>query len=58
MKAILLAAGVGSRIAKNIDGQPKSMLHVGDKPLLIHTTELLLKNNIEVVVITGYKHRS
>ena len=37
MKAILLAAGVGSRISKNIDGQPKSMLPVGEKPLLIRT---------------------
>ena len=57
MKAILLAAGVGSRISKNIDGQPKSMLPVGEKPLLIRTTELLLKNDMEVVVITGYRHR-
>lgn len=57
MKAILLAAGVGSRIAKDIDNIPKSMVRTGDKPLLLHTVELLKKEGIEPVVITGYKHR-
>ena len=56
MKAILLAAGVGSRISKDIGSIPKSMLKVGEKPLLLHTVELLQKNDIDVVVITGYKH--
>lgn len=57
MKAILLAAGVGSRIAENIGDMPKSMMEVGGKPLIIHTVELLQKNHMEVVVITGFKHR-
>lgn len=57
MKAILLAAGVGSRIAKDIDGRPKSMMPVGEKPLLIHTVELLIKNGMDIIVITGYKHK-
>ena len=56
MKAILLAAGVGSRIAENIGNMPKSMMEVGGKPLIIHTVELLQKNHMEVVVITGFKH--
>ena len=57
MKAILLAAGVGSRIAKDIGGKPKSLMEVGGKPLLLHTVELLQKNHMEVVIITGYQHR-
>lgn len=57
MKAILLAAGVGSRIADEIGQQPKSMLEVNGKPIIVHTVELLQKNHIEVTVITGYKHR-
>lgn len=57
MKAILLAAGVGSRITEDIGMMPKSLLDVGGKPLIIHTVELLKKNNIEVIVITGFKHR-
>ena len=56
MKAVLLAAGVGSRISKDINGNPKSMVSVGEKPLIVHTTELLLENRMDVVVITGYKH--
>lgn len=56
MKAILLAAGVGTRIINDINQQPKSMLDVGGVPLIVHTVELLQKNNIEVVVITGFKN--
>ena len=56
MKAILLAAGVGSRIAENIGNIPKSMMYVGGKPLIIHTVELLQKNHMEVILITGFKH--
>ncbi|MBP0969400.1 MAG: phosphocholine cytidylyltransferase family protein [Oscillospiraceae bacterium] len=57
MKAILLAAGVGSRIADDIGQMPKSMLDVGGEPLIVHTVELLQKNHIEVIVITGFKHK-
>ena len=57
MKAILLAAGTGSRISPDIGQMPKSMLDVGGKPLIVHTVELLQKNHIEVVVITGFEHR-
>lgn len=57
MKAILLAAGVGSRISNDIGQIPKSMLNVNGQPLIVHTVELLQKNHIEVVVITGFKHR-
>ena len=57
MKAILLAAGVGSRISNDIGQMPKSMLMVEGKPLIVHTVELLQKNHIEVVVITGFRHR-
>ena len=57
MKAILLAAGVGSRISNAIGQMPKSMLDVNGQPLIVHTVELLQKNHIEVVIITGFKHR-
>ncbi len=57
MKAILLAAGVGSRISNDIGQMPKSMLDVNGQPLIVHTVELLQRNHIEVIVITGFKHR-
>lgn len=56
MKAILLAAGVGSRISNDIGQMPKSMLDVNGQPLIVHTVELLQKNHIEVIIITGFKH--
>ncbi len=56
MKAVLLAAGVGSRIAHENGSIPKSMMQVNGQPLLLHTVELLQKNHMEVAVITGYQH--
>ena len=57
MKAILLAAGRGTRISDDIGGLPKSLLEIGGQPLIRHTVELLERNNMEVTVITGYKHK-
>lgn len=57
MKAIILAAGVGSRISNDVGQNPKSLLKVNGKPIIVHTVELLQKNHIEVVVITGFKHK-
>lgn len=57
MKAILLAAGVGSRISKENGNIPKSLMLVNGRPMLQHTVELLLRNGMDVVVITGFQHR-
>ena len=57
MKAILLAAGVGSRIVKDIGQMPKSLVEVNGKPLLLHTLDLLKKNGMEIVIITGFQHK-
>lgn len=56
MKAILLAAGKGTRISKRINNMPKSMLKVGDNPLLWNTVKLFKDNNIDVTIIVGYHH--
>jgi len=57
MKAILLAAGVGSRISREIS-KPKSLLDIGDgTPLIRHTVSLLQTYGIEVSIVVGYnKH--
>lgn len=55
MKAILLAAGRGTRISRMIEEIPKSTLPIGGKPLIRLTTELLLSEGIEVIVCVGYK---
>lgn len=53
MRAVLLAGGVGSRI-KEIT-VPKCTLKINDKAIICHTIEMLLRHNIEVAVVTGYK---
>jgi choline kinase len=57
MKAVLLAAGVGSRISREIS-KPKSLLDIGDgTPLVRHTVSLLQSYGIEVSIVVGYnKH--
>lgn len=55
MQAIILAAGKGSRISKNIDGVPKSTLKINDHSIIYLTVNMLLRHNISVSVCTGYK---
>ncbi len=55
MRAVLMAAGVGSRISREIE-KPKSLLDVGGgKSLIRHTVELLIAHGIEVTIVVGYK---
>ena len=54
MKAILLAAGRGTRISRSV-GIPKSTLPIDDgRTIIEHSVKLLIENGIEVVVVTGY----
>lgn len=56
MKALILAAGFGSRLAPITDNCPKSLVPVNGKPILIKQIENLLENNItDITVVSGYK---
>lgn len=55
MKAILLAAGRGTRIARNVEMVPKSTLPVGGIPLIRRSVKLLQEAGMKCVVCTGYK---
>lgn len=55
MKAILLAAGKGRRIARMIENIPKSTLPVGHVPLLKRSVEILLEKGMQVSVCVGYQ---
>ncbi|NJP41603.1 phosphocholine cytidylyltransferase family protein [Oscillospiraceae bacterium HV4-5-C5C] len=55
MKAILMAAGRGSRISRHIGSNPKCTLDVGGTALIRHTVEMLLAHDIEVVLVLGYR---
>lgn len=57
-KAIILAAGRGSRMEDLCKDLPKPMLEVGGRPILAHTIEHLLKNGIsEIGINTHYNHQ-
>lgn len=55
MKAIILSAGVGSRIRPLTDNTPKSLLKVGGKAILERMIDNLIAVDIkEIAVVTGY----
>jgi len=55
MKAVILAAGIASRLRPLTDNTPKCLLKVGSKNLLERTIDAVIANGIaEVVIVTGY----
>lgn len=57
MKAILLAAGRGTRIARNVGIVPKSTLPINGEPLIHRSVKMLLNEGIECVVCTGFQEQ-
>jgi len=56
MKAIILAAGRGSRMKDLIDERPKCLVELRGKPLLERQLEALREAGIsEIAIVTGYK---
>lgn len=56
MKAIILAAGEGTRLRPFTVSRPKGMIPVGNKPILQHIVESLVQNDLkEIVMVVGYK---
>lgn len=49
-----MAAGMGTRISSSTN-KPKSLLPIGNESIIEHTVKLLIKNNIEVNIVIGYK---
>src|SRR5690349_12595201 len=55
-KAVILAAGRGTRMGVLTDRLPKPMLPIGPKPLLEHILDRLRKADIERVgIVIGYR---
>jgi choline kinase len=55
-KALILAAGVGSRLAPLTDNIPKSLVTINGKPILFKQIENLTANGIsDITIISGYK---
>jgi len=60
MKALLLAAGRGTRISRYLNGNPKCTVDLGNGvPLIEYTVEILKKKGIrEIAIVTGYRHEA
>ncbi|AME08902.1 MULTISPECIES: sugar phosphate nucleotidyltransferase [Gemella] len=55
MRAIILAAGLGTRLRPMTDNTPKSLIKVKGKPLIEYQIEYLKETGIEdIVIVTGY----
>ena len=56
MKAVILAGGLGTRIAEESDHKPKPMVEVGGRPLLWHIMKCYSHHGIkDFVICLGYK---
>lgn len=57
MIAVILAAGMASRLRPLTDRCPKCLLQVGQRTLLQRTVDALVANGVdELVVVTGYRN--
>ncbi len=58
MKAVILAAGMGSRLLPLTADRPKPLVEVGRRPLLLRTMDRLAEVGIsgrDVIVVAGYR---
>src|SRR5436305_13520389 len=58
-KAVIPAAGFGTRLLPQTKAMPKEMLPLVDKPIIQYIVEELVDAGIEdIVIVTGYHKRS
>src|SRR6478752_4112917 len=56
MKAVILAGGLGSRLAEETETRPKPMIEIGGKPILWHIMKVYAAHGVtDFVVCLGYK---
>jgi len=56
MKAVILAGGLGTRLAEETSVRPKPMVEVGGKPILWHIMKMYSQHGVnDFVVCCGYK---
>ena len=56
MKAIILAGGLGSRLAEETSARPKPMVEIGGRPILWHIMKIYSHYGInDFIICLGYK---
>ncbi|MFB6182464.1 MAG: sugar phosphate nucleotidyltransferase, partial [Candidatus Nanohaloarchaea archaeon] len=55
MKAVILAAGKGTRMKPLTEDTPKPLLPVAGKPIIQHNIEKLEQKVQEIIIVAGYK---
>ena len=56
VKALILAGGLGSRLAEETDSRPKPMVEIGERPILWHVMKLHAHQGFrEFIVALGYR---
>jgi glucose-1-phosphate cytidylyltransferase len=56
MKAVILAGGLGSRLAEETHLKPKPMVEIGGKPILWHIMKMYSAHGVnEFIICCGYK---
>ncbi len=64
MRALILAAGRGTRISRYLEGQPKCTVNVGSEagdelPLIIYTVDMMKRCGItDIALCVGYNHKA
>lgn len=57
MKALIMAAGKGTRISRYIEGKPKCTVDIGETTLIEYTIKKLIKRGItEIALVLGYRY--
>jgi len=53
--AVILAAGMGTRLRASHSGMPKGFLKIGDEPIIQESVERLRKAGVrQIIIVTGY----
>jgi UDP-N-acetylglucosamine diphosphorylase / glucose-1-phosphate thymidylyltransferase / UDP-N-acetylgalactosamine diphosphorylase / glucosamine-1-phosphate N-acetyltransferase / galactosamine-1-phosphate N-acetyltransferase len=56
LKAVVLAAGEGTRLRPFTMSRPKGMISVGNRPILEYVIEALVQNDVkDIVMVVGYR---
>ena len=57
MKAMILAAGLGTRLQPLTSKRPKPLVPVGNRPIIAHTILWLKANGADEIIVNAHHHR-